>query len=43
YLYTFGDDADIHTFKMVARMFSPYGQVRSGMVGFTATFDVAYK
>ncbi|MBL1804895.1 fimbrial protein, partial [Klebsiella pneumoniae] len=22
---------------------SPYGQVRSGMVGFTATFDVAYK
>ncbi|HHN5428084.1 TPA: fimbrial protein, partial [Klebsiella pneumoniae] len=26
-----------------ARMFSPYGQVRSGMVGFTATFDVAYK
>ncbi|EOG3649993.1 fimbrial protein, partial [Klebsiella pneumoniae] len=23
--------------------FSPYGQVRSGMVGFTATFDVAYK
>lgn len=43
YLYTFGDDADIHTFNMVARMFSPYGQVRSGMVGFTATFDVAYK
>ena len=42
-LYTFGDDADIHTFNMVARMFSPYGQVRSGMVGFTATFDVAYK
>lgn len=33
YLYTFGDDADIHTFNMVARMFSPYGQVRSGMVG----------
>ncbi|MDR8268541.1 fimbrial protein, partial [Acinetobacter baumannii] len=42
-LYTFGDDADIHSFNMVARMFSPYGQVRSGMVGFTATFDVANK
>jgi type 1 fimbria pilin len=43
YLYTFGDDADVHTFNMVARMFSPYGQVRPGIVGFTATFDVAYK
>lgn len=33
YLYTFGDDADIHTFNMVARMFSPYGRkVRDGRV-----------
>jgi hypothetical protein len=31
YLYTFGDDADVHTFNMVARMFSPYGQVRPGL------------
>ncbi|GKM60287.1 fimbrial protein [Klebsiella variicola] len=43
YLYTFGDNADVHTFNMMARMFSPYGQVRPGIVGFTATFDVAYK
>ncbi|MFW4194433.1 fimbrial protein [Klebsiella sp. 10982] len=43
FLYTFGDNADVHTFNMVARMFSPYGQVRPGIVGFTATFDVAYK
>lgn len=43
YLYTFGDRADVHIFNMVARMFSPYGQVRPGIVGFTATFDVAYK
>ena len=43
YLYTFGDSADVHTFNMVARMFSPYGQVSPGIVGFTATFDVAYK
>ncbi len=43
YLYTFGDSADVHTFNMVARMFSPYGQVTPGIVSFTATFDVAYK
>ena len=43
YLYTFGDRADVHIFNMVARMFSPYGQVRPGIVSFTATFDVAYK
>lgn len=43
YLYTFGGRADVHIFNMVARMFSPYGQVRPGIVGFTATFDVAYK
>ena len=43
YLYTFGDDADIHTFNMVARMYSPYGQANPGIVGFTATFDVVYK
>ncbi|WP_281078551.1 fimbrial protein [Klebsiella quasivariicola] len=43
YLYTFEDNADIHTFNMVARMYSPYGQVSPGIVGFTATFDVAYK
>lgn len=43
YLYTFGDRADVHIFNMVACMFSPYGQVRPGIVGFTATFDVAYK
>lgn len=43
FLYTFGDSADVHTFNMVARMFSPYGQVNPGIVGFTATFDVAYK
>lgn len=43
FLYTFGDSADVHTFNMVARMFSPYGQVSPGIVGFTATFDVAYK
>lgn len=43
YLYTFGDRADVHIFNMVARMFSPYGQVKPGIVGFTATFDVAYK
>ncbi|PJR48405.1 fimbrial protein [Klebsiella sp. H-Nf2] len=43
YLYTFGGRADVHTFNMVARMFSPYGQVSPGIVGFTATFDVAYK
>ena len=43
YLYTFGDSADVHSFNMVARMFSPYGQVTPGIVSFTATFDVAYK
>ncbi|VGP93390.1 hypothetical protein SB5439_02971 [Klebsiella variicola] len=43
YLYTFDDDAGVHTFNMVARMYSPYGQVSPGIVGFTATFDVAYK
>ncbi|QEP92987.1 fimbrial protein [Klebsiella pneumoniae] len=43
YLYTFGDDADIHTFNMVARMYSPYGRANPGIVGFTATFDVVYK
>lgn len=42
YLYTF-DDVDIHTFNMIARMYSPYGKISAGVVGFTATFDVAYK
>lgn len=43
YLFTFDSEADIHTFTMAARMYSPYGQVSPGIVGFTATFDVAYK
>ncbi|CAJ1307633.1 Protein FimF [Klebsiella pneumoniae] len=43
YLYTFGDDADIHPFNLVARLYSPYGQAKPGIVGFTATFDVVYK
>lgn len=33
YLYTFGDDADIHTFNMVARMFFALWRVRSGWSG----------
>ncbi|BBK14525.1 MULTISPECIES: fimbrial protein [Klebsiella] len=43
YLYTFDSETDIHTFNMVARMYSPYGQVSPGIVGFTATFEVTYK
>ncbi|HDT6510120.1 TPA: fimbrial protein [Klebsiella aerogenes] len=42
YLFTF-DNTDTHTFNMIARMYSPYGNIRAGVVGFTATFDVAYK
>lgn len=42
YLYTF-DNTDTHTFNMLARMYSPYGKISAGVVGFTATFDVAYK
>lgn len=43
YLYTLVNETDVHTFDMVARMYAPYGQVSPGIVGFTATFDVAYK
>ncbi|HEP1066030.1 TPA: fimbrial protein [Klebsiella aerogenes] len=42
YLFTF-DNTDTHTFNMIARMYSPYGKIRAGVVGFTATFDVIYK
>lgn len=42
YLYIF-DDAETHIFNMIARMYSPYGKIRAGVLGFTATFDVAYK
>ncbi|MGG8184191.1 hypothetical protein PGO55_25270, partial [Klebsiella aerogenes] len=32
-----------HPFNMIARMYSPYGKISAGIVGFTATFDVTYK
>ena len=43
YVYTFDDSAGAHTFNMIARMYSPYGKISAGIVGFTATFDVTYK
>lgn len=43
YVYTFDDSAGSHTFNMIARMYSPYGKISAGIVGFTVTFDVTYK
>ncbi|MBA7843875.1 fimbrial protein [Klebsiella sp. RHBSTW-00484] len=43
YTYTFSDEARGHVFDMIARMYTPYGQITAGNVLFTATFNVSYK
>lgn len=43
YIYTFSDEARGHVFDMIARMYTPYGQITAGKVFFAATFNVSYK
>lgn len=43
YIYTFSDEAGGHVFDMIARMYTPYGQITAGKVLFAATFNVSYK
>lgn len=43
YIYTFSDGEGGHTFDMIARMYTPYGQITAGGVIYAATFNVYYK
>lgn len=43
YTYTFSDEPGGHVFDMIARMYTPYGQITAGGVIFTSTFNVSYK
>lgn len=43
YEFPFIKDADSNTFKMIARLYTPYGDVTGGQFSTTVTFNVSYK